>query len=143
MRRGERVRSAAGGLTHAQGGCAEVAVRARSAAQSTTATQVEPTATMEDARAYATWAAMEREFSLGRGAASGRLLLPRHSRARFIELLEWMALDRERRTLMPVVLAATSLYTRQTRLSDWGGDAGVRARADELMGGGTRGTPYS
>jgi hypothetical protein len=53
-----------------------------------------------------------------------------------------MALDRERRTLMPVVLAATSLYTRQTRLPDWGGDAGVRARADELMGGGTRGTPY-
>jgi hypothetical protein len=50
---------------------------------------------MEDARAYATWAAMEREFSLGRGAASGRLLLPRHSRVRFIELLEWMALDRD------------------------------------------------
>jgi hypothetical protein len=43
---------------------------------------------------------------------------------------------------MPVVLTATSLYTRQTRLSDWGGDAGVQARADELMGaGGTRGTP--
>jgi hypothetical protein len=142
MRRGERVRSAAGGLTHAQGGCVEVAVRARSTMPSTAAAQVEPTATLEDARAYATWAAMEREFSLGRGAASGRLLRPRHSRVRFIELLEWMALDRDRRALMPVVLTATSLYTRQTRLSDWGGDAGVQARADELMGGGTRGTPY-
>ena len=145
MRRGERVRSAAGGLTHAQGGCVEMVTRARSAPRLTTTTesQVEvPTATLEDARAYATWAAMEREFSMGRGAASGRLLLPRHSRARFIELLEWMSLDRERRALMPVVLAATSLYTRETRLADWGGDAGVQARANELMGGGIRGTPF-
>ena len=48
---------------------------------------------MEDARAYATWAAMEREFALGGAASGARLLLPRHSRSRFIELLEWMAQD--------------------------------------------------
>ena len=46
---------------------------------------------MEDARTYAIWAAMERSFVLGGEAGSQRLLLPRHSRARFLELVEWMA----------------------------------------------------
>ena len=42
---------------------------------------------MEDARTYAIWAAMERSFVLGGEAGSQRLLLPRHSRARFLELV--------------------------------------------------------
>ena len=87
---------------------------------------------MEDARAYATWAAMEREFALGGAASGARLLLPRHSRSRFIELLEWMARDDERCALLPTVLRATGIYVERTRLADWGADEGVRARFDEL-----------
>jgi len=88
---------------------------------------------MEDARAYAAWAAMEREFALGGAAGGARLLMPRHSRRRFIEMIEWMALDERRCRLLPMVMRATGIYTHQTRLNDWGADAGVRARCDELM----------
>ena len=121
---------------HAQGSCAEATTRAlvetgRPATAESTA--VRQPAAMDDARAYATWAATEREFSLGGAASNGRLLLPRHSRARFVELLEWMARDERRRALMPTVMRATGIYTRQTRLVDWGADAGVQARFDELM----------
>jgi hypothetical protein len=87
---------------------------------------------MEDARAYAVWAAMEREFALGGSAGGARLLMPRHSKLRFIEMIEWMALDERRRGMLPMVMRATGIYTHQTRLSDWGADAGVQARCDEL-----------
>ena len=90
---------------------------------------------MEDARAYATWAAMEREFALGGSAGGARLLLPRHSRLRFLELIEWMAISERRCALLPTVMQATGIYTQQTQLNDWGADAGVRARCDELMAG--------
>jgi len=87
---------------------------------------------MEDARAYATWARLEREFALGEAAGKGRLLLPRHSRERFVELIEWMART-GRRELLPVAMRATGIYTRQTQLADWGAEEGVRARADVLL----------
>ena len=76
---------------------------------------------------------MEREFALGSAAGAGRLLMPRHSRARFVEMVEWMALDAGRRALLPTVLRATGIYTRQTQLVDWGADAGVRDRVSELV----------
>ena len=48
---------------------------------------------LEAARAYATWARLEREFALRQDAGGGRLLLPQalRSRERFLALLEWMA----------------------------------------------------
>ena len=84
---------------------------------------------LEDARCYSTWARLEREFALG-GAESvrGGLLLPRHSRARFMAMVEWMA-----RALLPEVRRATSIYTAQTQLTDWGAGAGVAARIDALL----------
>ena len=127
---------------HAQGGCVEAATAApttRTAAASGRRSQltgVEPSVQgqdMEDARAYAAWAAMEREFALGSSAGGARLLMPRHSKLRFIEMLEWMALDERRRGKLLMVMRATGIYTHQTRLNDWGADAGVRARCDELM----------
>jgi hypothetical protein len=84
---------------------------------------------MEEARAYSTWARLEREFALGEAGGKGHLLLPRHSRARFIEFVEWMGRDAERRALLPVVMHATSIYVRQTRLVDFGADETVRAAA--------------
>jgi hypothetical protein len=139
MRRGERVRSAGGGLVHAQGGCVEAAIRAATASgrrprSVATGLRVQGQ-DMEDARAYATWAAMEREFALGGSAGGARLLLPRHSRLRFLELIEWMAISERRCALLPTVMRATGIYTQQTQLNDWGADAGVRARCDELMAG--------
>ena len=77
---------------------------------------------------------MEREFALGREAGGGRLLLPRHSKARFLEMVEWMARDAGRRAALPTVLRATGIYTHRTWLEDWGADAGVRARVDALLG---------
>ena len=76
---------------------------------------------------------MERAFALSEAGGGGRLLLPRHSRARFLELVEWMADDEGRRMLLPRVLHATGIYTQRTQLHDWGADAKVRARVDELM----------
>ena len=90
---------------------------------------------MADARAYATWAALERAFALSDAASSGRLLLPRHSRARFAEMVEWMSIDEERWAQLPTVLRATGLFRRRTRLPDWGADASVQARVRELMAG--------
>ena len=91
---------------------------------------------MEDARVYATWAQLERQFALGDVASGRRLLLPRHSRVRFLGLLEWMARDEARRALLPTIMRATGIYREQTGLADWGSDVSVRARAGELMGGG-------
>ena len=136
MRRGERVRTAGGGLVHAQGGCAAAATRSAQRGQPAEAPVARSAeGAMEDARAYATWAAMEREFALGGAASGARLLLPRHSRSRFIELLEWMAQDDERRALLPTVLRATGIYAERTQLADWGADEGLRARFDELRRG--------
>ena len=89
---------------------------------------------LEDARCYSTWARLEREFALG-GAESvrGGLLLPRHSRARFMAMVEWMGRDASRRALLPEVRRATSIYTAQTQLTDWGAGAGVAARIDALL----------
>ena len=87
---------------------------------------------MADARAYATWARLEREFALGEDAGHGALLLPRHSAARFTSFIEWMARDRERRALLPLVRRATGIYVQQTRLVDWGADATVGAQFDRL-----------
>jgi hypothetical protein len=106
MRRGERVRSAGGGLAHAQGGCVEAATIAQTTRTAAVSSRSRSAAMgshgqgqdMEDARAYTTWAAMEREFTLGSSAGGARLLLPRHSKSRFFELVEWMALDERRRT---------------------------------------------
>jgi hypothetical protein len=78
---------------------------------------------------------MEREFALGGSAGGARLPLPRHSRLRFLELIEWMAISERRCALLPTVMRATGIYTQQTQLNDWGADAGVRARCDELMAG--------
>ena len=87
---------------------------------------------MADARAYSTWARLEREFALGETAGRARLLLPRHSRGRFIEFLGWMMVG-GRRELLPTVLRATSIYTQQTQLVDWGTDESVRAQLEALQ----------
>jgi hypothetical protein len=84
---------------------------------------------MEDARTYATWARLEREFALGDAGGKGHLLLPRHSRTRFIEFVDWVGRDAERRELLPTVMHATSIYARQTRLVDFGADEMVQAAA--------------
>ena len=134
MPRGERVCSAGGGLAHARGGCAEAA-RVRPGSARSTASGVDGSQEMKDARAYATWAAMEREFALGEANSGRRLLLPRHSRARFLELVEWMARDEGRRGLLPEVLRATGIYVRRTQLTNWGQDQQVRRRVAELCSG--------
>ena len=100
-----------------------------------TASGVDGSQEMKDARAYATWAAMEREFALGEANSGRRLLLPRHSRARFLELVEWMARDEGRRGLLPEVLRATGIYVRRTQLTNWGQDQQVRRRVAELSSG--------
>ena len=136
LRRGEQTHTAGGGLVHPREGCARQAEgrRAQRAllcdvqAASQTAAEQE----MDDARAYSVWAQMEREFALGDDSGSRRLLLPRHSRERFMELLRWMASDAGRRELLPVVRRAVGIYTRQTRLRDWGRDAEVRRLFSEL-----------
>jgi hypothetical protein len=90
------VRSAGGGLVHAH---REAVWRRRHAQQQLAAVDRNRWQRggvfrgMEDARAYATWAAMEREFALGGSAGGARLLLPRHSRLRFLELIEWMVIS--------------------------------------------------
>ena len=132
---------------HAQGGCVEAATIAQTTRTAAVSGRLRSAAMesygqgqdMEDARAYAAWAAMEREFALGGSAGGARLLLPRHSRSRFLELLEWMALDERRRAQLPTIMRATGIYGWQTQLPDWGADAGVRARCDELMAEGSRG----
>ena len=135
MRRGERVRAAGGGLVHACEGCArhaEVRRAHRGAEQESPAESQHEEQAMADARAYSVWARLEREFALGEDRGSGRLLLPRHSRERFVEMLRWMAHDAGRRELLPVVRRAVGVYTRETRLRDWGCDAEVRRVFDEL-----------
>ena len=59
--------------------------------------------------------------------ARGRLLLPRHSRARFVEMVGWMALDDGRWEQLPPVLHATSLFRQRTQLADWGADERVQS----------------
>ena len=86
------------------------------------------------ARAYATWTRLEREFALG-ASRGRRLLLPRHSRERFIEMVEWMGHDEGRRVLLPQVQRAVGLHTAQTGLTDWSADEGVRRRLDALRRG--------
>ena len=121
---------------HAREGCARQAELRRSQGASARevpeAVQTAAEQEMDDARAYSVWAQMEREFALGDGGGSRRLLLPRHSRERFMELLRWMAGDTGRHALLPVVRRAVGIYTRQTRLHDWGRDAEVRRLFSEL-----------
>ena len=89
---------------------------------------------MESARAYSIWAQLEREFALGEGGGSGRLLLPRHSKDRFVQFLEWMGRDASRRERLPAVRRAVGLYTQQTQLVDWGREAEVRRCFSRLEG---------
>ena len=128
------MRAAGGGLVHVRDHCVASAVAQVGAAQASGAGDAVAGRSLEDARCYATWARLEREFALG-GAESvrGGLLLPRHSRARFMAMVEWMGHDASRRALLPVVRRATSIYTAQTQLTDWGAGAGVAARIDALL----------
>jgi len=99
---GERVRSAGDGLAHLRCSCVEAAQRGEQR-RARTAGRQEPTdgeanvssadQQMDDARAYATWAQLERDFATGGERREQRLLLPRHSRERFIQMLRWMAQD--------------------------------------------------
>jgi len=57
----------------------------------------------EDARADSIWARLEREFALGAGIGSGRLLLPRHSRDRWMEMIRWMACGPDRCEILLMV----------------------------------------
>jgi hypothetical protein len=129
--RGERVCSAGGGLAHRRDGCVEAAQRG-GLREGARALSVEEEG-LEAARAYATWARLEREFALGQGAGDGRLLLPRHSRERFLALLEWMGRDVGRRELLPTVVRASGLFTGRTQLVDWGADVVVQARVARLL----------
>ena len=139
FRRGERVRSAGGGLAHPREQCMEAAWARAARRSRALAVGAMPAweATLEDARAYATWAQLEREFTLGEPGGR-RLLLPRHSRERFIQLVEWMGREESRRALGPTVLRATGLFTNRTGLVDWGADPVVRARLIELIEKGAR-----
>ena len=142
-----RVRAAGAGLVHPRGDCVGRAEQRAVAASAYGGDEPEDTAvaaesqTMEDARAYSVWARLEREFALGVEGGSGRLLLPRHSRQRFLAFVEWVTRDEARLKTLPTILRATSVYTRQTGLTDWGADEGVRARIDAMMRreGGRRG----
>jgi hypothetical protein len=138
MERGERVRSAGGGLSHRREECVEAARRGGRTSDSRAAVS-EVEQDLEAARAYATWTRLEREFTLGAGASGGRLLLPRHSRESFMGLLSWMARDEERRQLMPTVMRATGLFRSQTQLDDWGADEAVQAHVAKLSSRARRG----
>ena len=135
FRRGERVASAGDGLVHPRGGCEEAERRRRETRAQTTSVE-EPAEgdEMESARAYSIWAQLEREFALGEGGGSGRLLLPRHSKDRFVQFLEWMGCDASRRERLPAVRRAVGLYTQQTQLVDWGREAEVRRCFSRLEG---------
>ena len=130
------MRSACGGLAHPCEQCMEAACvrsRGRPAGEASSEAAAASAEAREQARAYATWARLEREFALGERGGR-RLLLPRHSRERFLELLEWMACDEGRRELIPVVLYASGLFTRETGLTQWGVDPAVLARLGWLLG---------
>ena len=77
-------------------------------------------ATAGDARDYSVWTRLEREFALGEGLAAGSgLLLPRHSRGRFIEFAGWLAADAERAIHLEAVQRAAGVFVRETRLADF------------------------
>ena len=121
------------GLVHVKGGCAaRVGAQSMEIGTATTAGD----GGLEDARVYATWARLERQFVLGAAAGRGRLLMPRHSRERFEQLVRWMARDAGRRAQLPTVLRATGLYMERTQLVDFGAEAEVNALVARL----TRGT---
>ena len=128
--RGERVCAAGGGLAHPGSGCAREAEQQVGRRQLAAQTD----RSLGAARAYATWTRLEREFALGASQAR-RLLLPRHSRERFIEMVEWMGHDEGRRALLPQVQRAVGLHTAQTGSTDWSADEGVRRRLDALRRG--------
>ena len=128
--RGERVLAAGCGLVHFGGGCS---TRAAARCESASSTAQSGDGGLEDARAYATWAHLEREFALGPAAGRGRLLLSRHSRERFMQFVRWMARSGHR-GLLSTVLRASSLYTGRTQLVDMGADSEVVALVHQLMG---------
>ena len=135
MRRGEPVRAAGVGLVHQREGCVREAESRRASGASASREPRAPQTVAqetEDARAYSVWAQMEREFALGEERGSRRLLLPRHSRERFLEMLRWMARDAGRCELLPVVRRAVGIYTAQTRLRDFSREAEVRRLFSEL-----------
>ena len=85
-------------------------------------------ASAETARAYSVWAKLEREFALSDGRAApdaGGLLLPRHSKAAFMEFLVWMASDAERARSMEQVCLAVGSFLPQVQLTDWSADSDV------------------
>ena len=82
----------------------------------------------EEARAYSVWARLEREYALSDervAAGTGGLLLPRHSRERFVDFLRWLMSDADRACSLDQVRVAVSLFTSQTQLTDWSLDETV------------------
>ena len=133
--RGERVRAAGSGLVHVRDECVAAVAAPEKVAQVSSTTSEGIGRALEDARCYAVWTRLEREFTLGgEESVRGGLLLPRHSRARFMAMIDWMGRDASRRAMLPEVRRATGIYTAHTRLVDWCADVGVGARIDELMG---------
>ena len=119
------------GFVHCRAECAAAAARAlrAEASQRPTARAAAPMATAEQARAYSVWARLEREYALSeeRAAETGGLLLPRHSRDRFLDFVEWMASDAERASLRGQVRMAVGTFVPQTRLTDWSADGEIAA----------------
>mmetsp|Transcript_4513 Transcript_4513/g.11858 ORF Transcript_4513/g.11858 Transcript_4513/m.11858 type:complete len:109 (+) Transcript_4513:3-329(+) len=74
---------------------------------------------METARAYATWARLEREYALGPGLERGGVLLPRHSERVFGQFIRWLQDDEGRRPHIGEVVRAVRSYRPATRLVDW------------------------
>ena len=118
FRRGERVRAAGGAQVHTARACAERAMRRREQAEGTGGHEP-PGNEMETARAYATWARLEREYALGPGLERGGVLLPRHSERVFGQFIRWLQDDEGRRPHIGEVVRAVRSYRPATRLVDW------------------------
>ena len=92
-------------------------------------------ATADDARAYSIWTRLEREFVFGESRGAGGVLLPRHSRARFLEFVHWMAADSTRAAHLEDVRRAVSVFVPETRLADWSADREVAEELRRLIEG--------
>ena len=141
--RGERMQGGGAGFVHRRERCAEaarqellcVAARDRQSASHAWPPLVSA-ATVDQARACAVWARLEREYALGGGRAAieaGGLLLPRHDRDTFIDFLRWMASgDALRLRLVDQVRMAVRAFAAETRLSDWSADSEIAALMEQL-----------
>ena len=143
FREGESTQGCGPCLVHRRESCVEAAtrswrkavtVRAQEGAVGIEDERVSQ-ATADDARAYSIWTRLEREFVFGESRGAGGVLLPRHSRARFLEFVHWMAADSTRAAHLEDVRCAVGVFVPETRLADWSADREVAEELRRLIEG--------